>query len=503
LFSLAVKQFLGFLSSYRLAREPWGACLTMRILLCLAFALPLGAATTFRTAVQALGPANTGAQIAREIVTVLNRMSEELTYTPRAREFFVFMNDALESFDFAGIYNSKWLSPAEQNFRKVVLTGRHQGAKFQVDLDNSYDPSTLGNSRAEYRMRKNEIESDTTFTTQLRFDAALKRFDAQGMARFLETLLHVLSPENITALKPISSPVFANIQGPTRPVIDQLSADFSTATAMLSRYIELKSFAEVKTSAGKNYTDVALRGRFHLEALGADYPRFKSFLMDIRKLFVLQLYLSDTKGQNLMSFIINTNTEEFYWAFRTANGKLLPTGKDGQPVFAQGITLTGKADHKFYGAANFFINVYGLKINTGVIGTWMRYTTNNEKMSFYTKITQMPEGQISGALFGVLPTWMIDLSIPSDLQTLMNKFSQTMFKANNGEGTWAEIAWSRRGGDAALNASASTEFLENQFIRIGMKIWVKKFRPNDGVQDEIRQFIGRYTRAILTDLGKF
>ena len=175
--------------------------------------------------------------------------------------------------------------------------------------------------------------------------------------------------------------------------------------------------------------------------------------------------------------------------------------KDQTPAFADAIAFSGVNDRKFYLSFNLFINVHGLKINTGNIGAYLRYMTNNENLSFFAKLTHMPEGKVSGALFGVLPTWLIDLSIPSDLQTLMNSFTETVFKANNGEGSRAEIAWKKRGGQAVLHASASTEFLENRFIRLGMKIWVKKFRPNEHVQEDIRRFIGGYTRALLNDLN--
>lgn len=462
----------------------------------------LFAVTTFKDAVRALGPGNSGKEIAREIVTVLNLMSEKLEYDERAQQFFHFMNDALEDFDFSRIYNSPWLTPAAQNFRQIVLTGKNTGSGYRVSVgDIPLDGSRLGNTRAEYRMRQNSIEGDTTYTTILGVDAILKRLDAQAQARFLENLLKVISPDNIAAMKPAASAVFPEITGEPRKVLDQFAADFPRMSQMLSRYTELKSFANVKNVAGKVYTEMSMRGRFRMDALAADYPKLKGFLNDIRKLFVFQFYLSDAKGQNLMSFIINTQTEEFFWGFNTANGKLLPTGKDGTPVMNEGITLAGQVDHKFYVALSFFVNVYGLKINSGNIGAYLRYQANYEKMSFYAKLTHMPEGKISGALFGVLPTWVIDLSIPSDLQTLMNRFSQTVFKANNGEGSKAEISWKKRGGDASLHASASTEFLENRFIRIGMKIWVRKFRPNEHVQEDIRVFIGRFSRAILDDLA--
>lgn len=462
----------------------------------------IGSAATFKDAVKSMGPANTGAPLARDLVTVLHLMSEKLQYDQNAKQFFSFMNDALEDFDFARIYNSPYMKPTQGGFRSVTLNGRNTGTNYQVALNpDPTDYSALGNARAEYRMRQNDLDSKRTYTAQLDFDAALKKFHAQAMARLIENILRVVDAENIKTLRANGSALCPEITGDFRPVVDQAAADLPQSAALFCKYVELKSIGTPRSSGGKSYTEIAMRGKFRMNALENDFPQFKKFMMNIRNLFVLQIYTSDTKGRNLSSFVINAQTEEFYLAFNTAGGKILPMNKDLTPAFADAISFSGINDRKFYLSFNLFVNVHGLKINTGNIGAYLRYTTNNENLSFFAKLTHMPEGKVSGALFGVLPTWLIDLSIPSDLQTLMNSFTETVFKANNGEGSRAEIAWKKRGGQAVMHASASSEFLENRFIRIGMKIWVKKFRPNEHVQEDIRRFIGGYTRALLNDLN--
>jgi hypothetical protein len=473
-----------------------------QILFCLLVFAPPLAAATFRDAVRSMGPSNTGVILARELLTVANLMSEHLEYDENSRRFFAFMNDALEDFDFARIYYSPWLTPQPDGFRSISLSGRNTGGAYRVTLGReSSSARNLGSATAEYRMRENRVGSDKTYTTQLVFDAALQKFDAQAAARLGEGMLRVLDPASIAQLNPPASAAFPEIEGEARRIIDLGMAEFPRFTQMLSRYLELRNFAKVLDYKGKKYTEVALRGRFRLNAIATDYPRLKSYLTDLRKLFVLSIYTSDTKGRRISAFSVNMQTEEFFLSFNTLDGKILPIGKDGTPAFDAAFAISGNVDHKFYLGFNFFVNVHGLKIHTGNVGAYVRYQVNAERMVLYTKLTYMPEGKITGALFGVLPTWLIDLSIPSDLQTLMNKFTQTIYKANNGEGSFAQIVWKKHAGQASFYANASTEFLENRFIRIGMKIWVKKFRPNENVQEDIRRFIGALTRALLHDLN--
>jgi hypothetical protein len=91
--------------------------------------------------------------------------------------------------------------------------------------------------------------------------------------------------------------------------------------------------------------------------------------------------------------VINAQTEEFYLAFNTAGGKILPMNKDQTPAFADAIAFSGVNDRKFYLSFNLFVNVHGLKINTGNIGAYLRYTTNTENLSFYREADTHAAGQ--------------------------------------------------------------------------------------------------------------
>lgn len=458
-------------------------------------------AATFREAVKALGPGDSGIAVARELATFANFLSEKLEYDEKSRRFFLFMNDALEDFDFRRIYHSEWLAPQADGFRSITLSGRNRGNRYQVSLGLEPESSALGSATAHYRMRENLKDDARTYTTQMAFSAALEKLDAQALARFAEALLRVLDPDSIASLRVPPSRVFPEIQGSMRRVLDLADAEFPHVTRFWARYLELRGFAEEREHSGKKYTEFALRGHFRLSALAQDFPQLAKYIQGIRKLFLLNLTATDRTGRKLGAFVINTFTEEFYWNFCTVGGKILPIDKAGIPAWEHALSFSGQKEHHLRVYFDFFVNVHGLKIQTGTIGISASYRSSAEKLLLFAKITQMPEGKVSGALFGVLPTWLIDLSIPSDLQTLMNKFQQTVFRANNGEGSYASLKWQKLSGRARLEANASTEFLDNRFIRIGMKIWVRKFRPNETIQEDIRRFIGALTRALLQDLA--
>ncbi len=460
-------------------------------------------ALTPKDAFYAMERGKGGILLARETVELFNAMSEHLEYDQETERFFRFMNGALEDFDFAGIFKSPWMHDETDGFRALALSGARDGEKYRVKLA-PVKPSLkkMGDAYALYRMRKNKVGGDTTYTSQWQFDAALKKFHPQAWARFLETLLKVASPKNISLLKPARSEFFSEVKAPTRALLDSAAQDFPALSAFVSKYVELRSWAAVEKANEKEYTEFVLRAHLKLDALKSEFPRLRKFLLGLKNLFILKLSLFDAKGNTLLSFVLNTQTEELYLAFKTAEGKIIPTDRKGELAWRDAFSLTGTSDKKLSLGMSAFVSVYGLKINTGYLGASLRYRMSHDSMRAYFKLAHADKAKISGALFGVLPPWVIDLSIPSNLQYLMNRFTEVILNANQGKGSYALLDWKKNHGNARLKVAASTEFLENPFIRIGMRIWVRRFRPNERVQEELRVLFARATRAFLKDLSK-
>jgi len=459
--------------------------------------------TTFKDAIRHFASPQNGVTLLKESANLLYLASEKITYDDKSKNFFHFMNNALEDFDFARIYNSPFLNLDSTGFKTIALTGKHYKDKYVVSFGKTQALDTFGDTSAEYRMRQNIQPTQTAYTTQIELTTNLAKFDARSFVRLIESLLSIYDAENSIAIKTPRTGFFPQIGAPERHVLDLAAHDFPQTTQLFADVLELKSFVSLKEFNKKRYTEIAIRGHFRMDSIKKQFPHFYEYLRSIKNLFTLELYINDKKGQNLFTAILNTQQEEFFLGFSTANGKILPKNSKGEVAFKDAFSLTEKGSQKLYVAARAFIRVYGLKIDTGYISLFSRYQTYGKNLFISGKITHIPEGKISGALFGVVPTWVIDLSIPSNLQTLMNQFSQTLLKANNGSGTSATLKWVSRNTKANLHASLTTEFLENRFIRIGMKIWVRRFRPNPNVQEDISRFFSKLSQAFLRDLNSF
>ena len=468
-----------------------------KILLLFLTLTPL-APLSFRDSVKSLGGAN-----AIEMVELWRMITANLTYDDRAKQFFSYMNSALENFDFNGVYESSWLTEQGDGFRSIMLAGKNNKHQYYVSIADPKAKPTLnqlGDTIVDYRLKKNAFQNDRTFAAQLSLQAALKQYNAHMGLTYLESLLHVIDPTNIAKSSASEVSLFPLVSNESKKVTNLFSVDFPATANFLNRYTQLKSLAEIKQHKNGAYTHFTMRASVNMAALAETFPDLKKFFKNIKDLFIISFNFQNSKGQQLMKVAINAETEEFQWEFLTQGGKIIPFDHHGTPQFSESFSLTKINNYKFSVIANIFINVHGLKMEINNVETALRFKNQGSESALSGKITQIPEGKVSGALFGVIPTWLIDLSIPSNLQELMNRFSQTMMSANDGEGTRLSLAWHGSKKQTIMTAKATTEFLDNTFIRIGMKIWVKKFRPNESVQDDIRKFLAEFTGMLLADL---
>ena len=125
------------------------------------------------------------------------------------------------------------------------------------------------------------------------------------------------------------------------------------------------------------------------------------------------------------------------------------------------------------------------------------------KSTLFVKASRIPKPQISGRVYHVIPTWMIDVSIPGNIDELAGKFTTVLEKGNDKKGTrlYASINRSNPSSNI-LTANGSTEFIDNRFVKFGVKIWNKRFRPKKETFDEFEKFGGLISGDLIKDLKR-
>src|SRR5581483_7369262 len=89
-----------------------------------------------------------------------------------------------------------------------------------------------------------------------------------------------------------------------------------------------------------------------------------------------------------------------------------------------------------------------------------------------------PKIRVHGSAFGVIPTWAIDVVLPSNMEELTKSFFHVATRGNDGKGI-VITAGTRVGenGVSVFDVDAEAEALNNFLVRLGFKLARKKLIP--------------------------
>lgn len=471
-------------------------------------ATPVLALNTFRGAIDSLGPGSSGLKSGRQMVSLWHNLLANLSFDGPTRSFISFFRDSLDNFDFEQLHKSAWLNGRRKGYHTITFAGQNQPNQYLVRwrpgnyLSNDF--SKLGNFGAEFGLKHNAESKGggPSYSGEMFASIALKQFSHKNGTLYLDEMLKVIDPGNMGQIKASSSTVFPNLKGHSRKIVDQMALELPNLALMFQTYTRAPSLLTVREdSSGRQYTDFHLRGVLRVDDFEDDYPELAEYLDDVRDFFKFKFYLTNKKGQILTSFLLDPSSESIVWKFKTAGGKVLPYDWKGNPTFEDGFRFQDLKDYTFFVNFNFYSNFHGLKFNTGNIVIRGHYHRDPKAGTLSFQITKIPDIKVSGFLYHMVPKWLIDVSIPGNIDELVARFTKTLIYANNGDGSKMYFSWNTKNpSDVYWNIYGCSEFLDNRFVRIGLKIWNKKFIPRPEAFEQGRKFLSNFSGALVSDL---
>ncbi|RME93442.1 MAG: hypothetical protein D6767_00955, partial [Candidatus Hydrogenedentota bacterium] len=290
---------------------------------------------SFKDAIKKLSPR--GIESGKEMVTLWYNMSANLRYDRKTEKFFEFMSNAIQRFDFEQIYESNFFSGRRNGYHTVTFEGIHAPTAYHLKLTKKpYDRiplRNLGDAAMEYALKKNEPEDKPrTYSFSFRLRSFMKNFTNENGARYLDGLLQILDPNNLQKLTPPKSRIYPQLKGESRKLADELHKSFPKFSKKLNRYTNLTSLLTIKKYNNRPYTAFRLVGKLREKNITKDYEEIGDYIDNIRDLFWVKIYLKDAHGHRLSTIDLNSFKEYFIWTFYTANGKVIPSDKKGNPI---------------------------------------------------------------------------------------------------------------------------------------------------------------------------
>ncbi|MDY6933343.1 MAG: hypothetical protein SVZ03_03875 [Spirochaetota bacterium] len=454
----------------------------------------------FNDASRCLAPNKIAMESVMNIINAYPKMQRD----KKAKEFLDFLGDRLDSFDFMDIYESSYLLPRDNGYRTLSFQGYNKPEVCLIKLTNiRFDQAHLlnaGDFISEFGLKKNNqsIVGDRSFTTYMKSKTSWSHFSHMNLFTFLEGIAKTIDPTNVRNLKPTASLLYTNLTDESRTVIDEFYKSFPNFSNFINRYISLLSLIKIKTYNKIPYTHLNSTGIFKKKMIKKDFPELADYLDDLYNKFKLYFELKNSNEHTILS-LMSDSIESATVSLYTRSGKIIPFDNKGAPIFDEEFSLPNIKHAKYQAIMHFFMKKLGMKLN-------IESSAEAELLNTPTGVTikgrlMKINNTISGRIFGIISPSLIDIFIPSNIDQLTKKFSRVMIEANNGEGSFLKHDWDTSDPNNVItHLLLKSEFLDKFFIRIGMRMMWRLFKPSIEAREDLERFIIQGFNALLLDM---
>ncbi|OUR86971.1 hypothetical protein A9Q81_27320 [Gammaproteobacteria bacterium 42_54_T18] len=238
------------------------------------------------------------------------------------------------------------------------------------------------------------------------------------------------------------------------------------------------------------------------DLMDVNYPELASHLDGLNSLLKGVVEIEDGNGR-LLRLTLDSRTLSGTIDAYVTQGRLLPV-KNGKVVTNVAPVRLGDG-REFSARVDSTMSILGVVTRMKGIETTIRYQPTEKGAVIQTSMTQVPEIYVEGAALGFMPTAIIDLFLPTNIDELMREFMTVAVKGNDGKGivTRTEFSQLSVGELAKVNIAVSFEALNNFMVRIGMGIVSDRIIPDSDVSKDIQQLIYDTEEAFSKDLDGF
>ncbi len=457
----------------------------------------------FRDAVRDASPGGTGVESTRDITALIQKIRTQSRADDKVKELLGFMWESVRRFDFRELYDSRFLSSMPDGYRGFYFTGTNlpESYDFHVTGPEEFgrEIQEFGSFNARFGLKKNpdSLVGGRSFSTNLELVAQSGELALDYSLFFADGLLRVLSPDNVRDL----SSAIPGGDG-ARGLSAAFAMDFPELRRVLDPYVYVRTVLDRESRGGEAYSRFSVAVGVREEALARDYPLASAYLNRLRDLAEVQGTVTTTQGQVIASFALRTQQDMLVVSFLTRDGMIVPRTSEGAPVFSEAFSPGNVEDLPFRVALDMVNQAKGLVFSTEDFIVRAQLVRKKTGGNLVFRLGDVHKTQVTGRAYNIVPAWLVNLMIPSDMEQLVDDFHRVAASANNGEGSFMSFYWADGGRDRKLAFEAKSEIVDNFFIRFLFGALRENFETDPPTAREIHGLFTKALDALLSDLGK-
>jgi hypothetical protein len=287
-------------------------------------------------------------------------------------------------------------------------------------------------------------------------------------------------------------------------ILNGISNDFPDLFRITSQYCDIENIVSSNIKTAEDSLAFNIRVRLNREAFSMHYPELGKLLKKWREIVKFKARIFDKQDQLMGMVELDSTNNLFTLQFRTLSDRFIPIHANGILKINTGFSLTGAGSTQFKAVCDIHLNIVGMQLKIDTLPVVLDYRHPDGGPHLKAHLVQAPQKiEAGGSVYGVIPVWMVDLLIPSNVQEVMNNFFQTLAAGNDGNGSVIRIySFPEQASKQSILLNTDAEVLANGTIKLGFNLQRKFFAVPPELLVEIRAFKNQLWNALYHDFQR-
>jgi len=252
---------------------------------------------------------------------------------------------------------------------------------------------------------------------------------------------------------------------------------------------------------GEPIQRIKIRVRLNCEAFSLHYPEIGKILKKWREIVKFKARIFDKRDQLMGMVELDSTNNLFTMQFRILSDRFISMHDDGILKINNEFSLTAAGSTQFKVVCDIHLNIVGVQLKIDALPVVLDYRYSDGGPHLKARLVQAPQKiEAGGSVYGVIPIWMVDLLIPSNVQEIMNNFFQTLAMGNDGNGSVIRIySFPEQASKQSFLLNTNAEVLANGTIKLGFNLQRKFFAMPPELLVEIRAIKKQLWHALYRD----
>lgn len=458
----------------------------------------------------------------KQIISDYIRFWKSSLYTlkiePKTKEFWESFRDGLNNFDIENIHEMVKDRLPENPWHGLSFGGKRIPGSYQITLFDPHLKGWVEKGTLQWDPLKNmgdfavkiftrpQGEEGETYKMKMYGQLCFGDLKYSNLMKAVDKYLHYLhgQPFSDRPILPKVEEDFSNLESQDKILLSDLARDLPRTYKLVQEYLDISSIVEKKTHQGRSYTKLKFDMRYRISQLRDSFPKLYRYLKKIAGLIKIRARVYNNQGHLLGIIIFDSKDYSLQVESLLRKGLFIPCAVPWEPSSDQGHSPFLKKEEKLTVRMDIKVNLKGIQVVVRNLQLGIHYKPGDKGATTEIILDKMPVVQkVSGSFYGIIPIWLINIVIPSNVLDLIKDFFKALTRSDKGKGSVTRWTYTTRGGRNYLDMESQTEVLNNGLIKLGLRIFNEVFMPDEETQDDMLKLNKKVWHAFVSDYFKF